>query len=892
MWRNLVVVVCAAVVLLAVTWTGNVGIIKPRTALAQGVPVMSVVPEHIEDLSSHPRLLLDAQIETPAQNNSVPTLPEVKAGDGIRFQLFAPDLAGQRSVGMVVELALRSKTFGSYIDDITYSGPFALQLGAAGATLTVASLPAVTVAASGYLGQVTLSVRRALTSSDVLSVRSAEVSSADRAENLDVSEAVLTFGQQMQLQLDTRIESPPQNNDVLELPEKRAGDTIQFQLFVPDAGGRQIQAYTVELALKGKTFDSYFDDVSGMDLTGAALLSGAAGSGNPTLSMLSLSAMSVPSSGYLGQVTLRVSRALTSSDALEVASAEVGSTDGVETLDVSQALLTFTAAACPGDFDGNGMVNLSDFLAFAGAFGTRSGDANYNARTDMDGSGAVDLSDFLAFAGVFGTTCEAPPPTVVSIPDANLRAVIEDKLGKASGAPIMHAEMATLTRLDAPNSGIRDLTGLEFATGLTVLRLDPESVSTLDNSNDISDLSPLLGLTDLTRLYLDGNDITDVSALSGLTNLERLGLGDNRITDLTALSGLSNLIRLGLHRNGITDLSALSGLTGLKEVNLGFNDLTDVSALSGLTSLTTLRLFGNSITGVSAVSGLTDLTTLDFRWNRNITDVSALSGLTNLRSLYLAGNSITDVSALSGLTNLTRLYLDDNSITDVSALSALTNLQEILDLSSNNIADVSPLSALYDLGTLDLGGNSLADVSALSNLTNLLGLYLDNNSIVDISPLSGLTKLRTLHLYNNSITDLAPLVANTGLGSGDEVGVRGNPLSTTSINVHIPALEARGVSVLFDAIIVFTDPAIYNDNVFVMPVTENLAAGNLPLDKYAVRFYEHFSDAFDFQIFIPSLNGSQLDPEAFGGAFYASVSNEVQGTGQSIYADGRWGSAG
>ena len=43
------------------------------------------------------------------------------------------------------------------------------------------------------------------------------------------------------------------------------------------------------------------------------------------------------------------------------------------------------------------------------------------------------------------------------------------------------------------------------------------------------------------------------------------------------------------------------------------------------------------------------------------------------------------------------------------------------------------------------------------------------------------------------------MVANTGLGSGDEVDVRNNPLSATSINTHIPALQGRGVDVRFGA---------------------------------------------------------------------------------------------
>ena len=51
----------------------------------------------------------------------------------------------------------------------------------------------------------------------------------------------------------------------------------------------------------------------------------------------------------------------------------------------------------------------------------------------------------------------------------------------------------------------------------------------------------------------------------------------------------------------------------------------------------------------------------------------------------------------------------------------------------------------------------------------------------------------------NSISDISPLVANTGLGSGDTVDLRRNPLSSASINTHIPALQRRGVTVEFDS---------------------------------------------------------------------------------------------
>ena len=346
------------------------------------------------------------------------------------------------------------------------------------------------------------------------------------------------------------------------------------------------------------------------------------------------------------------------------------------------------------DFDGDGTVGFPDFLAFVEHFGTSRGDGKYEAKYDLDGNGTVEFSDFLAFVNDFGK--DVPPSdgdsTPVVIPDAILRAVIADSLGKASGEAITAAEMATLTRLDAPNKYIHDLTGLEFATNLT-----------------------------------------------------RLDLGTERVN------------REDVNSNLISDFSILSSLTSLEQLDLGGNYLSDISPL------------------ISFLSSLTSLTTLD-----------------------LSDNSISDISPLSSLTSLERLYLSDNSISDISSLSSLTSLER-LTLSLNSISDISSLPSLTNLTWLNLADNSISDISSLSSLTNLRYLWLVRNSISDVSVLSGLTNLRSLYIYNCSISDLAPLVANTGLGSGDRVDVRNNPLSATSINAHIPALQSRGVEVRFSA---------------------------------------------------------------------------------------------
>ena len=249
------------------------------------------------------------------------------------------------------------------------------------------------------------------------------------------------------------------------------------------------------------------------------------------------------------------------------------------------------------DFDGDGMVGFSDFLALAGLFGSRQGDGRYDAKYDLDSDGAIGFSDFLIFSASFGK--EVSPPdgaTQVAIPDASLRAVIADSLGKASDAPITQAEMASLTHLAAPNKNIRDLTGLEFAINLTELNLGAGDIV---NSNEISNLSPLSNLNSLERLYLGSSSISDVTPLSNLTSLKLLYLSYNNISDVTPLSNLTSLERLYLVSNSISDVTPLSNLTNLRSLSLSGNSISDVTPLSNLASLEVLSLSNNSISDVT-----------------------------------------------------------------------------------------------------------------------------------------------------------------------------------------------------------------------------------------------------------------------------------------------------
>ncbi len=163
----------------------------------------------------------------------------------------------------------------------------------------------------------------------------------------------------------------------------------------------------------------------------------------------------------------------------------------------------------------------------------------------------------------------APGDRVVTFQDRNLDAAIREALNKPSG-PIHASELARLTSLTAFNSGIEDLSGLQYCTNLTDLDL---------YSNQISDISPLGNLTKLEYLSLESNQISDVLPLANLTALTDLDLSRNHIGDMSPLGDLSNLQYLYLRENQISGISPLANLTDLIEILLYSNQISDISPL-------------------------------------------------------------------------------------------------------------------------------------------------------------------------------------------------------------------------------------------------------------------------------------------------------------------------
>ena len=254
------------------------------------------------------------------------------------------------------------------------------------------------------------------------------------------------------------------------------------------------------------------------------------------------------------------------------------------------------------------------------------------------------------------------------------------------------------------------------------------------------------------------------------------------------------LTSLGAAHAGVSSVAGLGAAANLRRLELGGNALTDAGGLANLRLLEHLDLSDNALADVAPLSGLARLETLLLSGNR-VADLSPLRGLTGLRELYLDGNAVEDLAPLAGLSSLRDLSLSGNPVRGLWPLCAARDLKRLW-LAGAGLVDVSALSCLAGLERLGLADNAVADVAPLRGMRALQWLDLERNAVADAGPLRRLRALTRLRLGSNRVADAAPLAENAGLGAGDVVGLRGNPLSRASIRRRVPELRARGVAVL------------------------------------------------------------------------------------------------
>ena len=511
------------------------------------------------------------------------------------------------------------------------------------------------------------------------------------------------------------------------------------------------------------------------------------------------------------------------------------------------------------DFNGNGTVDIPDFLLFVDVFGLKEGQERYDAKYDLDGNGEIGIPDFLIFVDNFGKVVNRVPVFTVdsggTTPVSSVTLSVDENT--SSGQPIGDPISATdgdddtltyrLSGADADNFAIDARTGQITTQG----KYDFEqkgsySVTVVVSDGEGGEASLVVNITI--------NDIEEPTATvpSNVVVEE----GDSKLT---------------VRWDAVSDEEGKPSVTGYE---VGYRERPDPFDAPGEDSdewagiQKTSNRLETSVTITGLLNGqayqVSVRTLVDGGMSEWSSPVLGIPVIPAAGPVFVGGGGGGGGGGTSQPPPPPPPSPPPPPPTPQVTISAgTTPVIEGTDVTFTITASFAPSSALTVNVDVSEGGDVISG-TAPSTVT------IDANKTS--AKLTVATDNDDAGEFNSVIT------AEVERGTGYTVG------STSSASVTVNDND--------------TAPWIYNDNVFVLPVTENLAAlwtssKSPPLEDYTARFYEHFNDEFDFLFFYPNLDLDGLEPGSINGAFYRSVKNDVQGIGLETFShNSSWGSAG
>ena len=420
---------------------------------------------------------------------------------------------------------------------------------------------------------------------------------------------------------------------------------------------------------------------------------------------------------------------------------------------------------------------------------------------------------------------------IVNFPDPNFETLIREILDIPT-RDITIQDMWTIEHLSGIGRHITDITGIEYCSGLHILKLQENYIIDIGplvelvlldhidlQNNQISDIKPLVDNTGIglgnDEIHLTNNPLSDISILQYKPLIQARGVKVysnaipslpgylnivdpnfeivirehiNKSTGDIVSTDLETITNLNADNRNIQNIYGIEYCLNLDTLNISENSISDLYPLSNLNQLTILNLNKNNISDIEPLSSLGYLQYLNLSSN-NLNHVNALTNLTQLTTLSLNNNNIQDISPFSGLLNLEHLHISDNPIVSFESLIELGNLMGIAlnDLTQFDFSDINGMSSLQTIylnNTPVINLNLIANITTLQNvfmrncgidnidslvnLTNLRKLYLKNNNISNITALEQLHELSEVELWDNNITNILALVNNLGISGGND----------------------------------------------------------------------------------------------------------------------------
>ncbi|MCH5255546.1 MAG: protein kinase [Lachnospiraceae bacterium] len=252
-------------------------------------------------------------------------------------------------------------------------------------------------------------------------------------------------------------------------------------------------------------------------------------------------------------------------------------------------------------------------------------------------------------------------------------------------------EQAVRVMLDKP-SGKITVSDLESVTELYIS--DTRIAKTMEECyeyfndwdgeyGDISDLSDLEKMPNLSKVCIIANRIEDLSALQNLTELQDAEFSRNSIKDISGLANKSKLDHVGLGDNEIISIEALATCRELRSVNLRAAGSFDGKPIESIDGTNLLDIACDS----DAYQYLDDKYILTLKLGApGQKDLECIRNMYYVKELYIYYSEITDISAVTGREDITYLNMTACKVDDVSPVFTLPNLEKLV-ISNRNIVD-------------------------------------------------------------------------------------------------------------------------------------------------------------------------------------------------------------
>ncbi len=162
---------------------------------------------------------------------------------------------------------------------------------------------------------------------------------------------------------------------------------------------------------------------------------------------------------------------------------------------------------------------------------------------------------------------------------------------------------------------LKELNRMASIVGVgTLVYLKKLVVSGWDNMWELSDLSPLKGLSQLQILDCSWTDISDLSPLKALTQLQQLNVSSTGVIDLLPLHGFTNLRLLNCSETEVSDLSPLEKSQQLQTLDCYSTQVSDLSPLKELRQLQALQCSSTQVSDLSPLKELKQLQRLQCQY--------------------------------------------------------------------------------------------------------------------------------------------------------------------------------------------------------------------------------------------------------------------------------------